>query len=262
MNQEILQELKNWFTDYVTSFKTGDADYDADIVLKEEHTKRVCQEMVYIGENLELTKSDLQLAEVMALFHDVGRFEQYAQYGTFTDRVSVNHAEFGVEILKEKQTLSKLSSEDQELIFRAITYHNRQFLPMDENERCLHFSKMLRDADKLDIWKVFTDSYSDGASLSKAVIHGLPDTPGISDTLYNDLTRGKVANYADAKNVNDFKLLQVGWVYDVNFAPTFRRIQERGYLIATRNALPQSDQIDDIFTVTESYLKAQIQNEQ
>ena len=121
---------------------------------------------------------------------------------------------------------------------------------------------MLRDADKLDIWKVFTDSYIDGANLSKAVIHGLHDTPGISDALYNDLTRGKVANYSDAKNLNDFKLLQTGWVYDVNFAPTFRRILERGYLTATRNALPQSTQIDEIFTVTESYLNTHIKNAQ
>ncbi|NQT72013.1 MAG: HD domain-containing protein [Chloroflexi bacterium] len=262
MNQEILQELKSWFVEYVATFKTGKADYDGDIVLKEDHTKRVCQEMLYIGENLDLTKSDLQLAEVMALFHDVGRFEQYARYGTFADRVSVNHAEFGVQILKEKQTLNNLGNEDQELIFRAIAYHNRQFLPKDESERCLYFSKLLRDADKLDIWKVFTDSYIDGANLSKAVIHGLQDTSGISDTLYNDLIRGNVANYADAKNLNDFKLLQTGWVYDVNFIPTFRRIQERGYLIATRNALPQSAQIDEIFKVTESYLKAHIQNVQ
>lgn len=260
MNQEILQELKNWFTDYVSTYKTGKTDNDGDIILKEEHTKRVCQEMLYIGENLELTNSDLQLAEVMALFHDIGRFEQYAQYGTFADRVSVNHAKFGVQILKEKQTLHKLSSEDQELIFRAITYHNRQFLPGDEKERCLYFSKMLRDADKLDIWKLFTDSYIDGANLSKAVIHGLQDTPGISDALYNDLIRGKAANYADAKNLNDFKLLQTGWVYDVNFVPTFRRIHEQGYLTITRNALPQSAQIDELFRVTESYLKAQIQN--
>ena len=73
------------------------------------------------------------------------------------------------------------------------------------------------------------------------------------------LIRGKAANYADAKNLNDFKLLQTGWVYDVNFIPTFQRIFKQGYLTITRNALPQSAQIDELFRVTESYLKAQIQ---
>lgn len=261
MDQEILQEFKNWFSNYVGTFKSGDEDYDSNIVLKEDHTLRVCQEALFIGRSIGLRDEDLQLVEVMGLFHDIGRFEQFAQYGTFADRVSVNHAEFGVQILKQKEILNKLGQDDQELVLKAINYHNQQFLPTDEYERCLYFSRVLRDADKLDIWKVFTDAYRlDGHSLSNAVVHGLPDTPGISDTIYHQLLEGSVANYADANNINDFKLLQVGWVYDINFAPTFQRISERGYLQAIRKALPQSDQITEVFTISESYLQSRIQN--
>jgi hypothetical protein len=46
---------------------------------------------------------------------------------------------------------------------------------------------------------------------------------------------------------NDFKLLQMAWIYDVNFPPTFRMIAERGYLETIRNTLPASERIDRIY---------------
>jgi hypothetical protein len=167
----------------------------------------------------------------------------------------VNHAEFGVEILREEQTLRRLEESEHDLVLRAISYHNRMDLPLDETDRCLTFSKMLRDADKLDIWQVFTDYYArQGGASDTTIIHNLPDTPGISDRICADLLAGKTARYGDAKNLNDFKLLQVGWVFDINFAPSVRRIQERDYMGMIRNALPQSGQIAQIFSEVQSYL--------
>ena len=88
INQQTLLRLKNWFIEYVKTFKTGDFYYLQNISLKEEHTARVCLEIVDVGKSLDLNQSNLYLAEVMALFHDVGRFEQYAKYRTFFDLVS------------------------------------------------------------------------------------------------------------------------------------------------------------------------------
>ena len=255
MENETLDELKKWFDDYVATFKSGDVESDFNVVLKEEHSRRVCREILYIGENLRLSENNLLLAEIMALLHDIGRFQQYTQYRTFVDHLSVNHAEFGVKILREKQTLWRLEELEQDLILRAISYHNRMDLPLDETDRCLMFSRMLRDADKLDIWQVFTDYYAwQGGASDTTIIHNLPDTPGISDRICADLLAGKTARYGDAKNLNDFKLLQVGWIFDINFAPTFRRIQERDYMAVIRNALPQSGQVAQIFSEVQSYL--------
>ncbi len=260
IEKKMLQGLRKWFADYAATFKTGDEEFDRNITLKEEHTMRVCREISYIGENLGLSESDLQLAEIMALFHDIGRFEQFAQYGTFADHLSVNHAEFGVEILREKGALAGLNESDRDLIFRAIAYHNRRDLPENETEICLHFSKMLRDADKLDIWQVFADYYRhEGESENSVLVHNFPDTPGVSPDIYRDLVTARIANYSDVKNLNDFKLLQVGWVYDINFPPTFRRIHERGCLEAIRNVLPQSEQTEQIFSAAKSYLNTRIE---
>ncbi len=254
-----LVDFQNWFANYAASFKSGDAEFDRNIIVKEEHTKRVCQEILYIGENIGLNKNDLQLSEIMALFHDVGRFEQYARYGTFADHISVNHAEFGAGILREKSVLKDMDEPDQDLILRAITYHNRRDLPQNETKTCLHFSKMLRDADKLDIWQVFAEYYRNGGEKENSVlIHNFPDSEGISPGIYRELVATRIANYVDVKNLNDFKLLQVGWVYDINFTPTFRRIHERSCLEAIREALPQSEQVEQIFSAARRYLDTKI----
>ncbi len=253
-----MTRLRNWFADYVATFKRGDEEFDRNIILKEEHTKRVCGEILYIGENLGLSEHDRQLAQIMALFHDIGRFAQFAQYGTFADHLSINHAELGVQILREKGVLADLDESDRDLVFRAIAYHNRRDLPEDETETCLYFSRMLRDADKLDIWNVFAQYYCNGGKGDSVLVQNFPDTPGISPAIYQELVDTRVGNYMDVKNLNDFKLLQVGWVYDINFPPTFRRIYERGYLDAIRRALPQSGQIEQIFSAAQAYLNTRI----
>jgi response regulator RpfG family c-di-GMP phosphodiesterase len=83
-----LTEIKNWFTQYVRLFKNGDETDQRNIILKEDHTFRVCNEILNIGKKLGLNDDELRLAEIIALLHDVGRFEQYTVYKTFSDRQS------------------------------------------------------------------------------------------------------------------------------------------------------------------------------
>ncbi len=75
----------------------------------------MCREIVQLGQQLDLQPSDLYLAEVMALFHDIGRFEQYACYHTFADRHSVNHTELGVEVLQRENLLDLLDATAQDV---------------------------------------------------------------------------------------------------------------------------------------------------
>ncbi len=153
IDSEKLTELKDWFTKYVHTFRCSDPDKQQNIDLKEGHTIRVCKEILTIGKQLGLNDDELRLAEIIALLHDVGRFEQYARYHTFTDGKSENHAELGVAIIKRSGMLNQFDGAVNNLIIRSIQYHNRASLPDHESEVCLLFSKLLRDADKLDIWK-------------------------------------------------------------------------------------------------------------
>ena len=254
-NNKIVEDMKDWFSSYVQTFKHGDKELKQNIVLKEEHTKRVCKEIVNIGKQLGLNDNELRLSEVIALFHDIGRFEQYARYKTFVDRKSEDHAELGIKILKRNDVLSGFDIPTKSLIFQTIGYHNHASLPQNETEPCLFFAKLLRDADKLDIWKVVTGYYhrKDGRR-NGAIELGLPDTSGISDEVYQDLINKRIVDVNHVKNLNDFKLLQVSWIFDINFEPTLHSIRSRRYLEMIRDVLPETDKIQEIFNVTQRHV--------
>ena len=257
MDKTLVAYLKKWFHSYVKSYKSNDPARQRNINLKEEHTLRVCREITAISRDLGLNEDERCLSEMIALFHDIGRFEQYARYNTFLDSRSLNHAEFGVKILREKGVLNSLDASSRELILKATSYHNRATLPRHEDEACLFFSKLLRDADKLDIWRVITEYYrrkANGGGQNNAIELDLPDTPGVSYEVCKALKAKKIVDIRKMENLNDFKLLQVGWVYDVNFVPTFRRLKQKGYLDVIRKALPESDVIGEIFATVGSYV--------
>lgn len=97
---------------------------------------------------------------------------------------------------------------------------------------------MLRDADKLDIWRVVTDYYkAAAANRNPAIELDRPNLLRISDNICISLLQGKPADLEDVTTLNDLKLLQMGWVYDLNFPRSFRLLSERGYLETIRDAI-------------------------
>jgi len=248
INEEELKRIKKWFRGYVDSFNTETPLFRENIKLKDAHTLRVCDEILTIGRELGLSDDELRLAEIIALLHDVGRFEQFARYGTFNDTKSENHAELGIKIIDREAVLDQLEDNIKELIVKSIRYHNMVSLPDNEDETCLFYSKLLRDADKLDIWSIVTEYYhrKDGKKNSGLELE-LPDTPGFSESVGDDLANKRSVNFKNIHNLNDFKLLQAGWIFDINYEPSREIVRERRYLEKIRAALPKSEEIDEIF---------------
>jgi putative nucleotidyltransferase with HDIG domain len=243
-----LNTIKDWFSGYVETFKQGKEEIQENIRLKEDHTMRVCKEILTVGRKLGLNNDELRLAEIVALLHDVGRFEQYARYGTFNDGKSENHAELGIRVMEKEGVLDHLDNSVKELVVKSIRYHNHVSLPENEDETCLFYARLLRDADKLDIWKIVTEYYhrADGKRNTGLELE-LPDTPGFSEGVGEDLKNKRSVHFKNIRNLNDFKLLQAGWVFDINYKPSLDLVRERRYLEKIRAALPQSKAIDDIY---------------
>jgi len=256
MDKKIVHDLKKWFTDYIDTFNYDNNELQKNINIKREHTERVIEEIIYIGKQLGLNNNELNLAEIIALFHDIGRFEQYDRYKTFSDHKSEDHAELGIKILKQYDVLGSLDENLQKVILCSIKYHNRPSLPVKETKTCLFYSRLIRDADKLDIWRVVTDYYHRrNGERNVALELELPETPGISEGVYNALMDRQIVSMKDVRNINDIKLLQAGWVYDINFRPTFERIKNRQYIESLRDALPKMIEVTDIFDIIKSYIE-------
>jgi len=243
-----LNNLKQWFLQYVQSFYSADSIVQQAMLLKEKHSLRVCDKILKIGKQLGMNNNHLRIAETMGLFHDIGRFEQFTRYQTFVDKKSENHGELGVKVLQREKTLAALDKNTRELILKAISYHNRLKVPEDESPVCIYFSKLLRDADKLDIFHVVSTYYNNSnGQKSTAVELDLPDTPEVSEEILTSLLDGKMISMHLLQTLNDFKLLQMAWIYDINFRPTFQMIQEQGYIKIIRDTLPTSKKIDQIY---------------
>jgi hypothetical protein len=236
--------LKTWFKNYVDSFHFGDEKDLRNITLKEKHTYNVCRNITLIAKDLSLDDGGLLLAESIGLFHDVGRFKQYEKYRTFRDSVSVNHAALGVEILSDNKVLRSLPEKEQNMILSSIKFHNVLAMPDLPDDEALLFLKLIRDADKLDIWRVFIEYYESAEEeRASAAGLGLPDSSGYSDKVLSHIFDKKVAPLSSLRTLNDFKLTQLSWVFDLNFDETFRLLLERKYIDKIIGTLPQTNEI-------------------
>jgi hypothetical protein len=259
IDEEALAYFKRWFAHYVSTYYTDDSLGNYIMKLKEEHTQRVCREIVTISRALDLSAEDLLLGETMALFHDLGRFPQYATYRTFQDSASENHAQLGLKELARHQVLSICSETAQLLIAKAIGYHNVRSLPKGEDQRLLFFARLLRDADKLDIWRVFVDYYNHwDEQVDSTIVWNLPNHEACSPKILDAIRHQKMADTSNMSSLNDFKLLQISWVFDVNFQPTFRAVCEHRYLERIAVSLPTTKEIKEVVSIAEAYTKSQL----
>lgn len=134
------------------------------------------------------------------------------------------------------------------LIAKAVYYHNAATLPVAEEEKTLFYIRLLRDADKLDIWRVFTEYFGNsencnGSDDDKTIVLGLPDTPVCSPEILKAFHEKKFAFLQDLKTQTDLKLLQISWVFDLNFYPSFQMLKKRKLIQKIAATLPQSKAI-------------------
>jgi hypothetical protein len=255
-----LRAVRTWFSAFAREYARGDGDLRRNILMKQSHTNRVCREALAIGRSLGLTPAQLRTIEVIVLLHDVGRFEQYARHRTFSDAQSENHAKLTLAILRTRNVLDRFTPQVRSLVRRAIAYHNLPQIPPGVRDRdVLLFSRLMRDADKLDIWRLVIQYYNaEPGKKNHAIAIGLPETPGISPEVYADLCAGRIVHSEHLRNLNDFKLLQMGWVFDVNFVPTLRMVKRRKYLEKLRAALPQTAEADEAYRAVVAVLERRI----
>lgn len=152
----IRQQAKKRFADYTAHYDMAQPK----IALKAVHTYHVAELCERIARDIGLNEEDILVAWMCGLLHDIGRFEQIRRFNTFSDADSIDHALLSIQILfgDEEQAgrIREFMPEDDydELIDTAIRYHSAYRLPENISERQKMFCDILRDADKIDIFRV------------------------------------------------------------------------------------------------------------
>lgn len=219
-----IEELPIAFETYYKTFPSLDMH-----ILKFEHTKRVVQNAERIMRDEGFSERLYGLGSVAAWLHDVGRFKQFERFGTFSDRVSINHALLSCSEILRLGWLEDWSPEDRHLVLRAIEFHSLRELPPYLTEEELLLCHLVRDADKLDIYTVLDDAIATHYLESHPEVYwGLPLRGVVSKRIVEAITRGESIDYAQIKSFADFVLIQVSWCCGGLFFKASRQmVQER-----------------------------------
>lgn len=260
MQKSDLKSYTDWFYEYIAGF-FGDDDYiNANLELKKVHTGYVVEEARYIAGGIGLNENDSLIAETTALLHDVGRFEQFFKYRTYSDRKSISHSDLGVDIIRAEGVLDELDEAEREIILSAVKYHGIKDVPAGLDERTLLYCRIVRDADKVDIYRVLLEKYlgytKNPEYYNLELEH--PDEPWYSEEVIQSVLNGEQVHYAEVKTLNDFKLLVLAMIFDVNFRPTFKKIKEMGYVQTFIDMLPADDTIYKVRDTLLDYIDEQL----
>ncbi|MEO5356663.1 MAG: HD domain-containing protein [Nitrospirae bacterium YQR-1] len=257
LNAETLQRYKLWFSSYVKSFYFTNTDDQKNIDLKEMHSGDVCNIITDIAMRHFDAEDKIVLASVIGLFHDVGRFPQYARYKTFKDTISVNHGALGAEVLASEGVLHGLSPETVEIVLQSVKYHNAYSIPNGLSPETEMYLKMIRDADKLGIWRVFIEIFNlNKVERASAVLLGLPVKDGYSEKIFKAVSTGNLAKLKDVECENDYKLLMLTWIFDLNFHSSYSLLLERQYIDALVDTLPDTVEINSLRRILRDYCNA------
>ena len=246
--KELIDFSSGWFTKYCNSFKDLNDSQKTNFLIKKEHSIRVADIALFLSGKLELSEEDQKTAYLIGLYHDLGRFRQMKEYETFSDSKSIDHADLAVQILKDENVLDDIGISDKDLIYTAILNHNKFKIQDGLSEKELLHAKLIRDADKMDIFKVLTDYYSKrNGSPNHTLTWELPKGTAVSPSVLKEVLAGKMVSKKNVVSEIDVKILQLAWVYDINYRPTFEFLIKNRYLEHVYNSLPKSDVVIEIY---------------
>lgn len=210
------------------------------IKLKIIHTDGVVRCSTEIARRMKLDDEDCRLAELIALLHDIGRFEQIKVFDSF-EPAAMDHAAYGVGLLfGSRHMIRQFIREDtwDPVIREAIARHSDLSVGVINDERTLLHAKLIRDADKLDNCRVKLEDPipvllgTDGAAVGKQTI---------SDAVWNACLNHASVLSKDRKTKMDYWVSYVAYFFDINFAETFSIIQEERYADRIIDRIPYAN---------------------
>lgn len=292
----------NAFAEYVRNYDPSDEK----IKLKIDHTYRVAGLCQRIAESLGLSEPDVDIAWLLGMLHDIGRFEQIRRFGTFSDADSVDHAEFGADLLfkeglirkfaegyyekcelvgagneeagqaysrqkdcqkdyKEDCDEGKLNSEQVKcnegklagLLELAIRQHNKYRVKEGLTERQLMFCNILRDADKVDIFKV-------NAEVPMEIIYDVTTEELKNGIITNEVLesfyRKETVLKSLRKSAVDHIVGHISLLFELVYPESYRQAKEQGYVYKLLDFKSDVPEVDVEFGRMREYLDEFLKN--
>ncbi len=208
--------------------------------LKQEHTLRVAANCGMLALAAGCGPRQVLLARRIGWCHDLGRFLQFPRYHTFDDSRSVDHGLLSLRLIQGLQLDRDLEPEEKGFLWAAVLLHNRLELPRHLPGRTRLFSALLRDADRLDIFRIFADYYARGPIAGSPLELSYPDTGQVTPAVIDAILAGTSPSYHLGHSVQDMRLIKLSWVYTLETPGAAQLFRASGILEATRRVLPDT----------------------
>lgn len=248
-----IKEAKKVFKEYISNYNPNVEK----VKIKVAHIERVSQIARKLAEDLELDQEDVELAELIGLLHDIGRFEQIRVYNTFLDRDSINHAEYGIKVLFEDGLIRKFLKNDEydRIIRLSILNHNRMQIEEGLSERENLHAKIIRDADKIDIFYVLTIAKKEEVWYKEDL-----SNEKMTDEVYEDFIENKLISYNKVRTGVDLLAIHFTYVFNLYFKQSVKVIVDNKYLDKLYNRFSfndkkTKDRIEEIYEITKKYIE-------
>ena len=212
---------------------------DDKIRLKIVHTYGVVGQAAAIARRMRLSDEDMELAKLIALLHDLGRFEQLRRFDSF-EPDTMDHAAYGVQVLFEERLIRRFVKEEtwDSIIRAAIAKHSDYRLSGISDPRTLLHAKLIRDADKLDNCRVkLADSIQTILGASAQEIGEQEISPAIYETVF----RNECIQSADRITKMDYWVSYIAYFFDINFRESMDIIVENDYISRIIRRIPYSN---------------------
>ena len=236
------------FTEYVSNY---DMD-DYHIKYKYNHSIRVEKICEALARLLNFNDEDTYIIKTIGLLHDIGRFEQLKLTGQYND-TEFDHGAYGAMILFKEGLIEKINVDSKyyAIIEFAILNHNKYQISDTLDERKLMFAKLIRDADKIDIFDAYT------------YLHAYNIT-NIDDEVTNEVAiqfkKRESINRKIRKTKADLLLSVVSFVFDINYKESLKIIYEQQYLDELFNQIEDNDRFREYFELAKDYIRERIED--
>lgn len=228
------EHVKAVFEEYLNGY---DRENDK-VKLKIVHTYGVIRCSEEIGRRMGLQAEDMELAKLIALLHDIGRFEQLKRFNSF-EADTMDHATYGVQVLFEEGMIRQFIEEDtwDDVIRTAIAKHSDYELTGITDERTLLHARLIRDADKLDNCRVkLEETMETLLDMDEATVGASP----ISEKVWASCLAGESVLSADRVSGMDYWVSYLALYFDINFPETWQIIRENHYIDRIAARVPYS----------------------
>lgn len=213
-----IDSIEKTFDEYTQEFDLSNYD----IGYKYFHSYRVEHINNYLARKLNLSQEEIELATVIGLLHDIGRFKQLELFNNFDDD-NINHADLGINILFDVELIKifDIPKKYYDAIYFAIKNHNKYEIETCPYNDILYQTKLIRDSDKIDILDRCINYNEYPIKKDKSII---------SDTVKESFYQKRIIRKTERKTKSDAELLRMALLYDINFDESIELIKEKAII--------------------------------